>query len=93
MVFATTGKKYVLCNGFGPCVDPSFVVQCRISNGQLHRYAAFCNGYMRRVETEFPPDQTPSDLPPDEDEILDEDEEDAFRLEDVSSDVEVPADV
>ncbi|GJE95071.1 hypothetical protein PsYK624_112500 [Phanerochaete sordida] len=37
-------------------------------------------------------DQAPSDLPPDDDEILDEDEEGAFRLEDVSSDVEVEAD-
>lgn len=34
-------------------------------------------------------EQTPSDLPPDEDEILDDEEEEAFRLEDVSSDVAV----
>lgn len=38
-------------------------------------------------------DQNPSDLPPDEDELLpSDDEEEAFRLEDVSSDVEVEAD-
>jgi len=37
-------------------------------------------------------EQNPSDLPPDEDEILDDEEEEVFRLEDVSSDVEVEAD-
>lgn len=39
----------------------------------------------------MPPDQSPSDLPPNEDEIYDEEEDEAFRLEDVSSDVEVDA--
>ena len=37
-------------------------------------------------------EQNPTDLPPNEDELLSEDEEEeAFRLEDVSSDVEVDA--
>ena len=41
-----------------------------------------------RVHDEL--DQNPSDLPPDEDELLpSDDEEETFRLEDVSSDVEV----